>query len=351
MVVHIAVIGTKTGHVTEWLRSGSVEKIYLLHSKKTTEIDFPKKVRELEKDIKKQYPDCIIIKRVIENAFNLDDTQNVITEIIYYERNKNNVENQEIAINVTGGTKVQAAAAVLSAYKHGTKAYYILNRNINKNLKEYVVPLPIPSMNIGKMNETQQKVLRLISEGTFERRDIEAKWTVSFDDELKHKGKKMIRKIREHDFCTCGHLEERHPKKSTHRIRAIRECEEPKCTCKKFEVKITGAITKKKLLEKMGLDKSVPYNVYDENKKPIGQRKIQKGATKIHAIATKLESKGYITISKKIPTLEKISLGGDRFEFKKGNTSGVLYKITTAGRRQAKDMMMASWHLKKQAKT
>ena len=221
----------------------------------------------------------------------------------------------------------------------------------NKNLKEYVVPLPIPSMNIGKMNETQQKVLRLISEGTFERIDIIEKISpVSLDDKWKSKGKTISEK-RQYDFCTCGHWEEKHPKKSTHRKKAIRECEESKCTCKKFEVKITGTITKKKLLEKMGLDKSVPYNVYDENKKPIGQRKIQKGATKIHAIATKLESKGYITISKKIPTLKKRSLGGDRFEFKKGNTSGVLYKITTAGRRQAKDMMMASWHLKKQAKT
>ena len=43
MVVHIAAVGTKTGHVTEWLRDGSVEKIYLLHSKKTTKVDFPKK--------------------------------------------------------------------------------------------------------------------------------------------------------------------------------------------------------------------------------------------------------------------------------------------------------------------
>ena len=52
MVVHIAAIGTETGHVTEWLRNGSVEKIYLLHSKKTAEVDFPKKARELEKKIK-----------------------------------------------------------------------------------------------------------------------------------------------------------------------------------------------------------------------------------------------------------------------------------------------------------
>ena len=331
MVVHIAPIGTETAHVIEWLRSGPIEKIYLLHSKKTAEVDFPKKARDLEKQIKKLYPEVEINKRVIESAFNLDDTQDAITNIIYYERDENNVENQEIAINVTGGTAVQAAAAVLSAYKHGTKAYYILNRNKNKNLKEYVDPLPIPSMNIGKMNETQQKVLRLISEGTFERRDIEAKWTVSFDDELKHKGKKMIRKIREHDFCTCGHWEKRHPKKSTHRIRAIRECEEPKCTCKKFEVKITGAITKHKLLEKMGLDELVPYK---------GQRKIQKGATKIYATTKELKRKGYITILKEIPTLVKKSLGDGISEFVKGTTSGILYEITSAGRRQAKDTMM-----------
>ena len=133
MVVHIAVIGTETAHVTEWLRSGSIQKIYLLHSKKTAEVDFPKKARELEKKIKEQYPDCIIFKRVIENAFNLDDTQDAISEIIYNER-ENGVENQEIAINITGGTAIQSAAAVLSAFKHGTKADYILNRRMNKNL-------------------------------------------------------------------------------------------------------------------------------------------------------------------------------------------------------------------------
>ena len=86
MVVHIAVIGTETAHVTEWLRSGSVEKIYLLHSRKSADDDFPKKARELVTQIKKQYPGVDIIKRVIENAFNLDDTQDAISEIIYNER-------------------------------------------------------------------------------------------------------------------------------------------------------------------------------------------------------------------------------------------------------------------------
>ena len=136
MVVHIAPIGTETAHVIEWLRSGSVQKIYLLHSRKTAKTDFPKKARDLEKQIKKLYPGVEIIKRVIENAFNLDDTQDAISEIFYYETKDNKVQNQEIIINVTGGTNVQGAAAVLSAFKHGTKADYIRNRKKEK-LKNY----------------------------------------------------------------------------------------------------------------------------------------------------------------------------------------------------------------------
>ena len=340
MVVHIAPIGESTGHVLEWIREVTpVTKIYLIHSKKSKETDFPKKARELEKDIHKIRPSAEVIMKVIENSFNIDDTYDAINEIINEEREENNIENYEIAINVSGGTNVMAAAAILAATMKCTKAYYVLDERKNPGQDNYVVELPIPLINTGRMNKTQHDVLRLIAEGTFERTDIDKTSPVSFDDELKPRRRMGI----QHDFCTCGHWEEKHPKKSTHRIRAIRECEELKCTCKKFEVKITGAITKQKLLEKMGLDKLVLYK---------GQRKIQKGATKIYAIAKELERKGYITIDKEIPTLEKISLGDDRSEFKKGTTSGVLYKITPAGRTKAKDTMMASWReVKKQAKT
>jgi len=343
MVIHIAPIGESTGHVLEWIREVTpVTKIYLIHSKKSKETNFPKKARELEKDIHKIRPSAKVIMKVIENSFNIDDTYDAINEIINVERVENKIENYEIAINVSGGTNVMAAAAILAATMKCTKAYYVLDERKNPGQDNYVVELPIPLINTGRMNKTQHDVLRLIAEGTFERIDIEKISPVSFDDELKPKGKTMTQKT-QYDFCTCGHWEEKHPKKSTHRIRAIRECEEPKCRCKKFEVKITGAITKKKLLEKMGLDELVLYK---------GQRKIQKGATKIYAIAKELERKGYITIDKEIPTLEKISLGDDRSEFKKGTTSGVLYKITPAGRTQAKDTMMASWReVKKQAKT
>ena len=301
MVVHIAVIGTETAHVTEWLRSGSIQKIYLLHSKKTAEVDFPKKARELEKQIKKQYPGVDIIKRVIENAFNLDDTQDAISEIIYNER-ENGVENQEITINITGGTAIQSAAAVLSAFKHGTKADYILNRRMNKNLDSYIVPLPIPSIGIVNMNKTQQEVLQLIYDGRFVRLEQE-KVTDNITKKLKTRTKSV------------------------------------------YGDKATGKITNIQLLETMPIrDKKTGKIIgYHNETKEFGDGRIhKKGAAKIGAVVEKLIDKGYIIRHKEIPAIEKIPLGGGRYgPDKKITVSQVMYEITSAGRRQAKDTMMS----------
>ena len=295
MVVHIAVIGTETAHVIEWLRSGSIEKIYLLHSKKTAEIDFPKKARELDKQIKKLYPGVEIIKRVIENAFNLDDTQDAISKIVYYERKENGVENQEIVINITGGTAIQSAAAVLSAFKHGTKADYIRNRKKEK-LKNYIEKLPIPSIGIVNMNKTQQKVLQLISESRFVRQIVEK--VVDVETKKLKKNKKDV-----------------------------------------YDDKITGKITNIQLLKTMQLDEIIPYG---------DGRTHKKGTAKIGGIVKELKNKGYIIIHHEIPALEKIPLrkltknepSGGRYDTKKISISQVMYEITPAGRRQAKDAIM-----------
>jgi len=295
MVVHIAVIGTETAHVIEWLRSGSIEKIYLLHSKKTAEIDFPKKARELDKQIKKLYPGVEIIKRVIENAFNLDDTQDAISKIVYYERKENGVENQEIVINITGGTAIQSAAAVLSAFKHGTKADYIRNRKKEK-LKNYIEKLPIPSIGIVKMNKTQQEVLQLIFEGRFLRYEQE-----KVTDEITKKLKTITKPV--------------------------------------YDVKATGKITNIQLLKTMQLDEIIPYG---------DGRTHKKGTAKIGGIVKELKNKGYIIIHHEIPALEKIPLrkltknepSGGRYDTKKISISQVMYEITPAGRRQAKDAIM-----------
>ena len=303
MVVHIAPIGRETAHVIEWLRSGSVQKIYLLHSRKTAKVDFPKKARDLEKQIKKMYPGVEIIKRVIENAFNLDDNLDAITDIIYNERD-NGVLNQEIAINVTGGTNVQGAAAVLSAFKHGTKADYILDRReAEKNLDSYIVPLPIPSIGIVNMNKTQQEVLQLIFEGRF----------------LRYEQEKVTDEI-------------------TKRLKTI--------TKPVYDVKATGKITNIQLLETMPIrdKKTGEITGYHDESKDYGKkqkRSTKKGSSKIGAVVKELERKGYIIIHPRIPALEKMPLGGGRYgPDKKISISKVMYEITTTGRRQAKDEMM-----------
>ena len=295
MVVHIAPIGTETAHVIEWLRSGSVQKIYLLHSRKTAKVDFPKKARDLEKQIKKMYPGVEIIKRVIENAFNLDDTQDAISKIVYYERKENGVENQEIVINITGGTAIQSAAAVLSAFKHGTKADYIRNRKKEK-LKNYIEKLPIPSIGIVNMNKTQQKVLQLISESRFVRQIVEK--VMDVETKKLKKNKKDV-----------------------------------------YDDKITGKITNIQLLKTMQLDEIIPYG---------DGRTHKKGTAKIGGIVKELKNKGYIIIHHEIPALEKIPLrkltknepSGGRYDTKKISISQVMYEITPAGRRQAKDAIM-----------
>ena len=273
MVVHIAPIGEHTEHVIEWIREVTpVTKLYLIHSKKTSETNFAKKARDLEKKIKGDYPGVEIIKVVIENPLNLDDTMDAITKIVHDER-ENGVENHEIAINVTGGTNVMAAAAILAATMRGTKAYYILNRRKNPGQKSYVEELPIPPIGIVKMNEAQQKILELISKGTFV---------------LRHPDGKI--------------LDKQGP----------------------------GVITNQKILSTMKWSDQIAS----------GGRKRQKGATRLHAIAKNLERKGYITFLKEVPALERNYFGSGRFEYTKGTHSGVMYKITPAGRRQAKDAMM-----------
>ena len=97
--------------------------------------------------------------------------------------------------------------------------------------------------------------------------------------------------------------------------------------------KITGKLTNQQLLKIMQLDESIDYK---------GGRKIKKGTTKIYAVVQKLKSKGYIIIHKEIPAIEKIPLGGGRYGPDETITvSQVMYEITPAGRRQAKDTMMS----------
>ena len=277
MVVHIAPIGKETKHVEEWLREITpVTKIWLIHSKKKEgTIDFVKNARDLVKKLKKDYAAIEVEQYLIDNPFGMDDTMDAITDIVSIEED---VLRQEFAINVTGGTNVMASGAILSAMLLGTKAYYVLNRDKNPGQKSYVRELPIPSIGIVKMNDTQQKVLNIISKSRFIVKNLKNK-------------KKMIEE--------------------------------------------EGVITNQELLQKLKLKKEIKY----------GTRKRQQGATKLTYVISELRKKGYV---EKIDGVEecvkKTIIGSDGYTKEKFvikiNESKVKWKITPAGKRQARNAVM-----------
>ena len=281
MVVHISPIGRETKHVEEWLREITpVSKIWLIHSKKKDGgTDYGKNARDLEKKLKKDYAGIEVKRVTIDNPLGMDDTMDAITEIVRQE-DDNNVIRQHVAINVTGGTNVMAAGAILSAMHLGTKAYYVLNREKNPAQKKYVIELPIPPIGIAKMNETQQKVLDIISKGYF----------ILYD--------------------------------STGRI------------AKEVRTEGPGVITNENLLKELGKD-------WNKTITSISGRTRKIGATKINAVAAKLEEKGYIEIIRGIPKISIIKLGSGRTAAGQEKIGGgTMYKITAAGKRQAKNSMM-----------
>jgi len=278
MVVHIAPIGKETKHVEEWLREVTpVTKIWLIHSKKKDgREDFTKNAKDFAKKIKKDYAGVEVEQYLIDDPFGINDTMDAISEIVSIE---GDVERQEFAVNVTGGTNAMATGAILQAMLLGTKAYYVKNRNKNPGQKKYVDELPIPSIGIVKMNNVQQKVLRMISENEHILRDP---------------------------------------------------------STKKVENREVGMATNQELLKKLKWN-----DEYDN-----GIRKRQRGATRIAYILKELEKKGYV---EKIHGVEefvkKISIRSDGLGTKDGyerkkNESKVKWRITSAGKRQAKNAMM-----------
>lgn len=330
MVVHIAAIGTETAHVHAFIRETQpCTKLYLIHSKKNAKIDFPKKARDLEKKINAVNSDVKIIKRSIENAFNLHDTYDAITVIIGEERVKNHVANDDIKINVTGGTNAMAAAAMLAATIRGTKAYYVLDTRKKELGPKYVVKLPVPAIGIAKLNSTQQEVLRLVSEGTF---------VSLIKVTIKEEGHKTMIQY-DLESAKCDHCDG-----TGRQTTGITKCDH----CDGTGHKSTGAITHTEILakftdtnkksdtygQKMGLDQVVSY--------ASGKRKrsIRKGENMIAAAVKELVNKDYVEKLDQTPVKVTTDLGGGKQAEETYNIKRIMYRITELGIRHARDIML-----------
>lgn len=175
MAIFIAPIGIHTAHVKGWLKEESrdVDTLWLLHSKKSNKYDFPKIAKKLEKEITAAYPQITIKKKVIESAFSEDPTIDAIHELIKDEEDADpSLIRNDFVVNITGGTNIVAAAAILAATFAGTRAHYIREpQKGDPRGTKYVYELPIQPIGLAKLNQNQLDVLKIISESTYEIED------------------------------------------------------------------------------------------------------------------------------------------------------------------------------------
>jgi hypothetical protein len=172
MTIFIAPIGKKTDYVKGWLKEESrdVDTLWLLHSKKSPTFDFPKIAKKLEKEIVTAYPQITIKKKIIESALSEDPTIDAIHEIIKDEEDEDSsLIRNDFVVNITGGTNIVAAAAILAATFAGTRAHYVLMPQTgDPRGTKYVYELPIQPIGLAKLNQNQLDVLKIISESTYE---------------------------------------------------------------------------------------------------------------------------------------------------------------------------------------
>jgi len=170
MTIFISPIGVTTDHVKGWLaeESRGVQILWLIHSKKG-EKDFPKIAKKLKKDLQSAYPRLKIKLKTMDSAFEIDPTMDAISEIFHKEMDDGNaLTSKEFTLNITGGTNVMAAATMISATWHNTKAHYVLEPQKDDPAdKKYVLDLPVKSRGIARMNENQLNTLKIINDSNY----------------------------------------------------------------------------------------------------------------------------------------------------------------------------------------
>ncbi|MBD3192321.1 MAG: helix-turn-helix domain-containing protein [Candidatus Heimdallarchaeota archaeon] len=154
MEIHIATVGLTKEPIFHGVNSYPVDKLVLLHSNDDkSELN----AKEISDTLEKMEIECEI-KEV--DAF---DFENVIIKVMEIHKQ---FLSENISINITGGTKIMASAALLSGYILGLNVYYIqdgsLNKNTGKSIKDLTIELPVPKINIQDLEETQRDILSYI---------------------------------------------------------------------------------------------------------------------------------------------------------------------------------------------
>jgi CRISPR locus-related DNA-binding protein len=158
LTVHIAIIGeTKPAIQTGLLRHGNVTKLFLLHSPNSRKVPFEDIARELAHNLAEVGFENVELREI--DAFNMLDVVENIVRIFKEE------PNQQYFVNITGGTKITAAAACTAAFIVGARVYYVLHSEEIEPEADPIVQLPIPRIPPSDwIQGTKLEILRLLIE-------------------------------------------------------------------------------------------------------------------------------------------------------------------------------------------
>ena len=176
----ISLIGKHPDHVDHFIieKGRYLKKAYLLHtcdsaappnrrgilSKKTETIDYGELAEKTIKTLKKQYsPRIKIIPQVYENAHDIHELQHIIQKIVNTEREKF-PQQEQIAIDISGGTNIAAAAQMMSIYKFRLDAYY---DDSTKEIGERIQKINTTVEDKNDLGEIAFKVLKTIRDSEF----------------------------------------------------------------------------------------------------------------------------------------------------------------------------------------
>ena len=175
--VHIMLIGERPEHIDTALKDPKfhpISRIYLIHSpnsKTGRKVQFEVIAKEQKKKIESnEYLDVKVqlVPLTDKGAFGQQETIDKITEITNYELKKKRLISEfYLALNISGGTNMMAASAILGASLNRIEnAYYVLDTSYDENkdkpskLEKIDAPFSIQP-NTTKQDE--DKILKVIA--------------------------------------------------------------------------------------------------------------------------------------------------------------------------------------------
>ena len=146
----MATVGESPEPIINGFRLHRVDHQVLLHGPETLDVATTIK-RRIEDFAGKEVCDLVEVDPY--------DMHDVIVKVLSVWKG---FPNAEFHVNITGGTKVMASAALVACFAIGGAAYYVKGAfgEVKPSLASSIVDLPVPKVPLKSLGETQGKILK-----------------------------------------------------------------------------------------------------------------------------------------------------------------------------------------------